>query len=200
MGVRLHAPAAERNAGPILAVLRTVLPTQGQVLEVASGTGQHVAAFAEALDSLRFLPTDLSPERFDSVRAWTEGLSNVAEPRVLDVTQPAWPVDAADAVLCANMIHIAPPEATPGLMRGAARVLPTGAPLVLYGPFRVDGAHTAPSNEAFDVSLKARDPRWGVRDLAWVDRHATEAGLQRARRIEMPANNLILVFRRLPTP
>ncbi len=196
--MRLHAPAAERNAEPILGVLRQLLPARGLVLEVASGTGQHCAHFAAALPGLRWQPTDLELEKQASIAAWCQGLDNVAAPVRLDTTQQPWPVTEADAVWCANMIHIAPPEAGAGLLRGASELLEPGAPLILYGPFRVDGEHTAPSNEAFDQSLRSRDPRWGVRDLNALEQEARARGFVLEKAVEMPANNKLLSFRRVP--
>ncbi len=191
-----HAPAAERNRGPILEVLRRVLPAGARVLEVASGTGQHAAYFAEHLD-VRWMPTDADPASLPSIQAWRgEVADRVAAPIVLDTTTDPWPDVAIDAVFCANMIHIAPWEATPGLFRGAASRLPPGGLVVLYGPYRRGGAHTAPSNEAFDASLRARDPRWGVRDLEAVVAEAEAHGLALAEIVEMPANNLTVVLRR----
>ena len=197
--MRLHAPAAERNAAPILDALRTLLPATGTVLEVASGTGQHVATFAAALPALSFVPSDLDTSRFDSIRAWTAELGNVADPVLLDVTQTQWPVDEVDAVFCANMVHIAPPEATEGLLSGVGRHLRPGGRFMLYGPFKVQGQHTAPSNAAFDASLRARDPRWGVRDLDVLQRRGQVLGLTLREAKAMPANNMLLVFERRPS-
>lgn len=195
---RRHAPAAERNLVPILEVLRRVLPPSGLVLEVASGTGQHVVGFARALPELTFQPSDRDDDTLASVRAFREheGLPNVLEPVVLDVTARTWPVTSADAIFCANMIHIAPWAACLGLLAGAGRVLPPGAPLVLYGPFKRSGEHTAPSNAAFDESLRQRNPTWGVRDLADVSDEASARGLVLDETVPMPANNLTVVFRR----
>lgn len=194
--MRLHAPAAERNALPILEVLRERLSPSGVLLEVASGTGQHVATFAAALQGIRFLPTDLDPENLASIAAWTEGMSNVAAAVQLDVMAPQWSVGAVDAVFCANMIHIAPEGVVAGLMRGASEHLVSGGLLALYGPFRVGGQHTAPSNAAFDASLRARDPRWGIRDLEAVEGLGRAAGLDLEHAEEMPANNKLVFFRR----
>ncbi|WP_109121940.1 DUF938 domain-containing protein [Azospirillum sp. TSO22-1] len=191
---RLDAPATGRNRDPILAVLRRVLPARGTVLEVAGGTGQHAAHFAEALPDLVWQPTDPDPAHRASIAAWTEGLPNVRPPLALDATRRPWPVERADAVLCINMIHIAPWAACLGLLAGAAEILASGAPLVLYGPYRRGGAHTAPSNAAFDANLRARNPEWGVRDLEAVA-HAA-AGFVLDEVVEMPANNLTVVFRR----
>ena len=195
--VRRHAPATERNRAPVLEVLRRVLP-QGLVLEVASGTGQHAVAFAEALPGLTWQPSDPDPALRASARAWaataSAALPNLRDPLDLDAGAADWPIDRADAVVCINMIHIAPWTAALGLFAGAARLLPAGAPLLLYGPFRRDGQHTAPSNAEFDASLKARNPAWGVRDLGAVERAAGAFTL--AEVVEMPANNLTVVLRR----
>jgi SAM-dependent methyltransferase len=196
---RLHAPATERNKGPILEVLRRALPQAGLVLEIASGTGQHVAHFAAALAHLMWQPSDADARVHESIRAWTEPLTNVRAPLTLDVRQP-WPLAHADAVLCMNMIHIAPWEATPALIDGAGRVLPQGGVLFLYGPYRRFGRHTSASNAAFDASLHATDPQWGVRDLEAVEECATVAGLRLDEIVEMPANNLSVVLRKQKTP
>jgi SAM-dependent methyltransferase len=195
-----ESPAAERNKQPILEVLETCLPRSGTVLEIASGTGQHVVHFARALPALTFQPTDTDAELSAAVaaRVAAAALGNLLPPLVLDVLDPVWPVSAADAVLCINMIHIAPRTATPALLAGAARLLGSGAPLVLYGPFRRGGRHTAPSNEAFDASLRARNPDWGVRELDDVIACALEHGFELAEAVAMPANNLTVVFRRAP--
>jgi SAM-dependent methyltransferase len=167
------------------------------VLEIGSGTGQHVAHFAKALPGLTFQPAEMDEERHASIVAWIrhENLSNVRPPIAIDLTRSPWPVRAADAVVCINVIHISPWEATLGLMRGAAQVLPPGGVLVTYGPYRREGRHTAPSNEAFDASLKLRDPRWGVRDMEAVIAAAADAGLEFGKAVAMPANNFVLVFR-----
>lgn len=195
---RRFAPATARNREPILAVLRPLLPADGLVLEIASGSGEHVIAFARALPSLTFQPSDPSPEARDSIAGWTaaEGLENVRPPLELDVTQDPWPIAAADAILCINMIHISPWAATEGLMRGAGRLLGPEGLLYLYGPFRRAGVATAPSNEAFDADLRRRDARWGLRDLDAVRRCADSHGLSFERLVEMPANNLSVIFRR----
>lgn len=195
---RIFAPAAARNRGPILDVLRQVLPAQGLVLEIASGSGEHVVHFATALPGLTFQPTDLSADAQASVAAWIAetGLANVRPPLRLDVTEPLWPVERADAILCANMIHISPWRATEGLFAAARAILPPGAPLFLYGPYKRDGRHTAPSNADFDASLRARDPEWGVRDLEAVAALAADNGFAGPDVYEMPANNLSVVFRR----
>jgi len=193
---RLDYPATRRNRDPILAVLREVLPVSGTVLELASGSGQHVAHFAAALPNLRWQPTDLDSALFASITTWTEGLANVREPLTLDVTANEWPIERCDAVTCANMIHIAPWEACLGMLDGAARTLHGAGPLCLYGPFKRGGAHTAPSNLEFDRSLRERDARWGVRDLDDVSKEANRRGFALDRVVDMPANNLTVVFRR----
>lgn len=195
---RRVAPAAARNRDPILAVLRGVLPASGLVLEVASGSGEHVVHFAAALPGLTFQPSDPDPGARASIDAWAAeaGLDTIRPAVALDAAAPGWPVAAADAVLCINMVHIAPWAATEGLMRGAAAILPPGAPLVLYGPYRRDGAHTAPSNAAFDADLRARNPAWGIRDLEAVAELAAAQGFRAPAVTPMPANNLTLVFRR----
>jgi SAM-dependent methyltransferase len=200
MDPRRHAPAAERNREPILGVLRRVLPPRGIVLEIASGTGQHVAHFAAALPALVFQPSDRHDRDFASITAWCAdgGVQNVRDPLVLDVTADPWPhaIGTVDAVFNANMIHIAPWEACLGLLRGAGAHLAPGGVLVTYGPYTLGGVHTAPSNEAFDLDLRARDPRWGVRNLDDVVRVAAAHGLVLEERVAMPANNFTVVFRR----
>ena len=202
--VRETATSAERNKQPILDVLCRVLPVQGLVLEIGSGTGQHVAHFAKALPKLEFQPSEMDETRHPSIKAWIKGLPNVHPPLAFDVSQP-WPVRKADAVVCINVIHISPWEATLGLIRGAGEVLTPGGVLVTYGPYRRGGAHTAPTNEAFDASLKSRDPRWGVRDMEAIAAVAKKAGLELEETIARPSNNFTLVFRRpggppLPKP
>ncbi|MET1112327.1 MAG: DUF938 domain-containing protein [Allosphingosinicella sp.] len=196
--MKRHAPAAERNRAPIAAVLSEMLPASGTVLEVASGTGEHGAWFAALFPALRWQPSDPDPDALASIRAWREeaALANLLEPVRLDAAAEAWPVETADAILCVNMVHISPWAATMGLMRGAGRLLPPGGPLILYGPYRRAGVATAPSNEAFDRSLKSRDPRWGLRDLEAVSAEAEANGLAFERVFEMPANNIMAVFRR----
>ncbi|KIG12607.1 hypothetical protein DB30_01172 [Enhygromyxa salina] len=197
---RLDYPATQRNREVILEVLREVLPEQGTVLELASGSGQHVAFFASALPQLRWQPSDHDASVFASIAAWTDDLGNVAAPVRIDAASPTWPLNpgwACDAVICANMIHISPWAACLGLLDGVSQCLREAGPLCLYGPFMRGGVHTAPSNEGFDKSLRARDPRWGVRDLDEVARAATRRGLVLDRVFEMPANNLSVVFRRV---
>ncbi len=193
--VRRHAPATQRNREPILAVLRRVLPPRGLVLEIAAGTGEHAAFFARALPEMTWQPTDADPTALPGIASWCDGLANVRPPCVLDVTRD-WPVERADAVVCINMLHISPWTAGEAVLRGAGRVLSPGGVLYLYGPYRRDGAHTAPSNAGFDATLRAQDPTWGVRDLETVVATAADAGLVHRETVEMPANNLSLVFGR----
>ncbi len=196
---RRHAPATLRNRDAILAALGRHLPARGAVLEVASGTGEHAVHFAAALQHLVFRPSDPDPGARASTDAWARaaGLPNLRAALALDVTAPDWEEAAgrADVVLCINMVHIAPWAATRGLMRGAARVLPAGGVLCLYGPFRREGRHTAPSNAAFDAQLRASDPEWGVRDLEAVADEAAARGFAPPVVEEMPANNLFVAFR-----
>jgi len=193
---RKHAPATLRNRDPIAEVLQKELPASGKVLEVASGSGEHCAFFARLFPGQVWQPTDPDPGALGSIASWCAGLDNVLPPLALDATSAHWPVDAADAVLCINMAHISPWEATLGLVVGAQRLLAEGAPLILYGPWRRDGVATAPSNETFDASLKARDPRWGLRRVEDLDDAAHAHAFARTRLVEMPANNLMLVYRR----
>ena len=195
---RLCSEAAARNRDPILKVLRSVLPSKGLVLEIASGSGEHVVHFASHLPALTFQPTDPSAESRKSVAAWTAAasLSNVLPPLQLDATVLPWPVEQADALICINMIHISPWRATERLFDGARSILPQGAPIYLYGPFKRDGRDTTPSNAQFDVSLRARNPEWGVRDLEAVIACAASAGFAKPDVVEMPANNLSLVLHR----
>ncbi|MGI9260124.1 MAG: DUF938 domain-containing protein [Gammaproteobacteria bacterium] len=190
--------AAERNKNPILRVLERYLPQQGRILEIASGTGQHVAHFAAAHASLIWQPSDANDELFESIAAHVKDadVANVLPAVLLDVTQDQWPVSSADAIVCINMIHISPWETTPGLFAGAGRLLSGGKPILLYGPYRREGRHTAESNEAFDASLKARNPAWGVRELEAVIDTARTEGFDLEEIVEMPANNFCLVFTR----
>ncbi len=195
---RLTSPAAARNRGPILDVLRRVLPAAGTVLEVASGTGEHAVFFAEGLPRLDWQPTDADPSNLRSIAAWSATIqaANLSPPVLLDAADPqAWPVRHASAVLAINLIHIAPWAAACGLFAGAAAILPAHGPLVLYGPFREGGRHTAGSNAAFDAELRARNPDWGVRDLDAVAELAAGNRFVLQERVAMPANNLIVVFR-----
>lgn len=194
----LYAPAVARNREPLLAVLRRVLPASGLVLELASGTGEHAAFFAGHLPGLTWQPSEPDPALRGSIAAHRAlaGCDNLELPLALDVTAADWSVARADAVLCVNMIHISPWAAAEGVVAGAARRLPAGGPLVFYGPFMRDGQHTAPSNERFDMMLRAEDPSWGVRDLSAVTELAVGHGLHFEEAVEMPANNLTVVYRR----
>jgi hypothetical protein len=196
---RLEYPATARNRDAILDVLRGVLPASGLVLEIASGSGEHIVHFAQAFPDLTFQPTDPENAALQSIAAWTQdsGLTNIRPPVMLDATSAQWPVNAADAILCINMIHIAPWRASEGLFCGAAGLLGAGAPLYLYGPYRRADVMTAPSNEAFDESLKSRNPEWGLRDLETVAALARDNGFSGPEVTEMPANNLSVVFRRV---
>lgn len=188
-------PWPERNKGPILEVLREVLPARGTLLELASGSGQHTAFFAAELPGLTIQPSELDPALRASIEAYqAEAGPNFLAPVALDVASTDWGVGTFDAVFCANLIHIAPWSVAEGLIAGAARHLARPGVLVLYGPYRIDGAHTAESNAAFDQSLRARDPSWGVRDLEAVVTLAERAGLTFRERVAMPANNQCLVF------
>ncbi len=193
---RRHAPATLRNRDPILAALRRFLPPTGTLLEIASGTGEHAVFFAAGLPGITWQPSDPGADARASINAHAAdaALPNLRAALALDVTAPVWPLGRADAVLCCNMIHIAPWAATEGLLAGAARLLPPGAPLLLYGPYRQAGVETAPSNEAFDADLRARDPAWGLRDLDAVT--AAARGFTREAVLALPANNLLVTFRR----
>ncbi|MCA3427454.1 MAG: DUF938 domain-containing protein [Roseomonas sp.] len=196
---RRFAPAVARNKAPITEVLARHLPASGLVLEIASGSGEHALHFAAHFPALRFQPSDPDAAALASIAAWREEARppNLLPPLMLDVMADAWPIQTADAVLCINMIHIAPWEATAALLQGAARILPPGAMLFLYGPFKQGGHHTAPSNMEFDESLRAQDSRWGVRDLEAVAHRASAAGFAAPIVEIMPANNLSVIFRRL---
>ena len=195
----LRSPAVARNTGPILEVLRAHLPARGEVLEIAAGSGEHAVAFAGALPGLAWTPTDPSAEARASIAAWVRAarLPNLREPLALDMIDPAtWPQGPVQAVVCINMIHISPWAATEGLMALTGRVLAPGGLLVLYGPYREAEVPLAPSNAAFDESLKSRDPTWGLRDRDAVVTAARAEGLVLTLRTAMPANNLMLLFRR----
>ena len=195
---RQYAPAAARNRGPILNVLQSILPFSGPVLEVASGTGEHVVHFARAFPTLNWQPSDPSKEARRSIDAWiaAERLENVRPPLDLDAASDSWPIDHAVAMVCINMIHISPWASTEGLMRGASRILDAAAPLYVYGPFRQPAKPIAPSNAVFDEDLRNRDPRWGLRDLDEVAASAGYHGFVLDRVVEMPANNLSVIFRK----
>ncbi|MCY1213115.1 hypothetical protein D9M68_507320 [compost metagenome] len=195
---RRMAPATERNREPILALLRKVLPASGTVLEIASGTGQHAVHFAAAFPGLTWQPSDPDSAARESIAAWTAhaGLTNVRAPLDLDVCRQPWGIDAADAMVCINMLHISPWAAAEALFAGAGKLLKPGGVLYLYGPYRRGGAHTAPSNAAFDAQLRATDADWGVRDMEDVVALGTAQGLRCDEPVPMPANNFSLVFRK----
>jgi SAM-dependent methyltransferase len=201
-----YSAAAERNRQPVLDVLRQTLPAQGTALEIASGTGQHTAWFAQGLPGWTWQPSDAQPDAFASIHAWCAqaGVGNVRAPLLLDVLAPRWPAELSahgesfDALFCANMLHIAPWETCAALMQGAARHLAPHGLLIVYGPFIEREVPTSPGNLAFDASLRQRDPAWGIRKLDDVADQATLAGLCLRQRFEMPANNLLLVFARTP--
>ena len=196
--MKRHAPAAGRNREPIAAVLTEELPETGLVLEVASGSGEHAVHFARTYSRLDWQPSDPDPEALASIAAWSDeaGLANLREPILIDASAGDWPMSQADAVLCINMVHISPVAATEGLVAGAARLLAAGAPFILYGPYLEADVETAPSNLAFDLDLKARNPEWGLRSVEWLDALAAAHGFARTRRVAMPANNLTLVYRK----
>src|SRR6478609_9136430 len=194
---RWFTGSVERNKDPILNLLKRVLPHTGLILEIGSGTGRHVTYFAKALPELTWQPSDPDDEFRQSVRSWTklENLDNVRAPINLEVGRLPWPVTRADAVLSVNMIHVAPWAATEALFSGATCVLDRGGLLVLYGPYRRFGRHTAASNEVFDAQLRASNPEWGLRDLEAVLKLADEAGFSPADIADMPANNFSIVLR-----
>lgn len=193
---RRHSPAADRNRGPILTVLVRVLPPQGLMLEIASGTGQHAAHFAAALPGWQWLPSDGDAASMASISAWCARTPNVLPPRHLDVELTPWPgvPSRVDALFCANLLHISPWGTTAALMQGAARHLAPHGLLLLYGPCLEDDVATAPGNLAFDADLRARNPAWGLRRLADVLAQAHGAGLHLRERVALPANNLLLVL------
>jgi hypothetical protein len=199
VSAKQHAPATERNRVPIADVLARELPASGTVLEIAAGTGEHAVFFAGMFPALTWQPTDPSAEALASIAAYLAEYAgdNLAEPVLLDAAAPEnWPVAEAAAILCINMVHISPWQATLGLFRGAAQLLgSTSGPLILYGPYFEQGIETAPSNLEFDASLKARDPLWGLRAAEELDRLADTHGMARSARHALPANNLILVYR-----
>ncbi len=197
---RQFAPSTARNRDPIWAVLQPELPARGLLLEVASGSGEHTAHFARLAGAqIVFQPSDLDAQARASIDAWAAAseLSNILPALALDAAADAWPITRADVVVCINMVHIAPWASTVGLVRGAARVLPPGGLLFLYGPYKRNGRHTAPSNAAFDADLRRRNAAWGVRDLEAVADVATAAGFAAPVIAAMPANNLCVHFRRL---
>jgi SAM-dependent methyltransferase len=197
-----HAPATLRNRDAIADVLRAALPGRGTVLEVASGSGEHVVHFARTFPALDWQPSDPDPAALRSIAAWVgeADLPNVAPPLLLDASSEHWPVAGADAILCVNMVHISPWSATLGLLCGAARLLPPDGLLYLYGPYVQPGVETAPSNLDFDQSLRSRNPAWGLRNVADVEAAAVQEGLRLEGIVAMPANNLSLIFRNGPRP
>jgi hypothetical protein len=200
MNAKQHAPATLRNREPIAEVLAHELPASGTVLEIAAGTGEHAVYFAERFPALAWQPTDPSVEALASIAAYGAEYAgeNLRAPLLLDAAAPeSWRVAAADAIVCINMVHISPWEATLGLFRGAAQVLgSSGAPLILYGPYIEQGVETAPSNHEFDANLKARNPAWGLREAEALDALAASHGMGRSARYALPANNIMLVYRR----
>lgn len=199
--MKQHAPATERNRAPIGDVLTRELPVSGTVLEIAAGTGEHAVFFAERFPALQWQPTDPSPEALASIAAYRADYpgNNLAAPLLLDAAAPeTWPVTHAAALVCINMVHISPWEATLGLFRGAAQVLSaSGASLTLYGPYIEQGVETAPSNRDFDASLKARNPHWGLREAEALDALAASHKMRRTARYALPANNIMLVYRKI---
>ena len=197
-GLKRHAPATLRNRDAIAAVLADWLPLSGTVLEVASGSGEHIVHFAGAFPDLGWQPSDPDPDALTSIAAWSREAerANIFAPLMLDAASSDWPLEKADAILCINMAHISPWTATLGLFAGAASLLPVGAPLILYGPYVEAGVPTAESNRAFDASLRARNPEWGLRYTGAVKDAALRAGFILAERRAMPANNLMLLFRK----
>jgi hypothetical protein len=198
-GAKRSAPAALRNRDPIAAVLTNWLPVSGLVLEIASGSGEHVVHFAERFPNLEWQPSDIHPDALQSIAAWREvaALPNVLPPVVLDASRQDWPVDEAEAVLSINMVHISPWASALGLLESARRILPAGAPLIMYGPWLKGDIETAPSNLDFDADLKRRDPAWGLRQVEDFSEAAEARGLKLEETRIMPANNLMLLLRRL---
>jgi SAM-dependent methyltransferase len=197
-GVRRSAPAALRNREPIAEVLQEWLPPSGLVLEIASGTGEHAAYFAERFPGLDWQPSDIHVDALTSIAAWRKEaqLTNLRPPLVIDAAVPDWPIERADAVLSINMVHISPWASALGLLEGAARLLAVGAPLILYGPWLKEGIPTVESNLAFDADLKARDPQWGLRRVEDFAEAGALRGFELAETRAMPANNLMLQLRR----
>jgi len=199
VSAKKHAPAALRNRDAIANVLARELPGSGTVLEIAAGSGEHAVFFAARFGRLTWLPTDPAPDALASIAEYRADYpgTNLSAPMMLDAAAPdAWLVAEAAAIVCINMVHISPWEATQGLFRGAAHLLGSGAPLILYGPYIEAGVGTAPSNLEFDASLKARNPLWGLREAEALDALAAQHGMARSARYALPANNIMLVYRR----
>ena len=196
--MKREAPAAARNRAPIADVLAEELPARGRVLEVASGTGEHAVYFANRFPALEWQPSDPDADARASIEAWRKdaGLANLLAPIAIDASAGDVAAQRADAIVCINMVHISPVAATQGLVKAAGEILPPGAPLILYGPYIEQGVETAPSNLGFDQSLKARNPEWGLREVSWLDELAQGHGLVRERRVALPANNIMLVYRK----
>ena len=196
--LKLTSPAALRNRGPISNILQNSLPKTGTILEIASGSGEHIVHFAQIMPSLTWQPTDLATDALASIQARIDdgGASNIEQPLQLDASTECWPVEQADGVIAINMVHISPWSATMGVIKGASKLLSTDQPLVFYGPYRQDGRAFASSNAQFDVDLRQRNPDWGIRKLEDVTALAREAGFTLDRIIDMPANNLTVIFRR----
>lgn len=197
-GSRRSAPAAIRNREPIAEVLAEWLPERGLVLEVASGTGEHALYFAQRFPKLEWQPSDIDPDALESILAWRSAATagNLREPLVIDVAEPDWPIERADSVLSINMVHISPWRSALGLLDGSARLLGPGAPLILYGPWISDDIETAASNLAFDEDLRRRDSEWGLRKVQDFAAEAIARNLRLTERRRMPANNLMLLFRK----
>ena len=195
-----HFPATARNRDVIAGVLRRYLPASGTVLEIGSGSGEHCIYFAGLFPDLDWQPSDPDPLNLDSIQAWIDAempdAPNIRPPLPINASDVVLPIDAADAVICTNVIHISPWDATEGLMRNAGALLPPGGVLYLYGPYRIGGEHTAPSNESFDFSLRSQNESWGVRNLEDVCAEAEKNGLVFAERVEMPSNNQSVIFRK----
>ncbi|MBX2812770.1 MAG: DUF938 domain-containing protein [Myxococcales bacterium] len=197
--MKRHAPATERNQQPIAQALQSHLPAKGLLVEIASGTGQHTIYFARKWPDHTFQPTDIDSEAIASIEAWRmeAGLTNILPAQTLNAAEPdTWPDLCPDTIFCANMIHISPWKATEGLFAGAAQRLATGGKLVTYGPYLINGQPTTSSNASFDVSLSTRNPEWGLRDVADLDRLGQSLRLTRIEKLAMPANNFLLVYQR----
>ncbi len=200
--LKQYAPATQRNREPILEVLLRVLPAAGNILEIASGTGEHSLFFAPAFSPRLWIPSDPNPIARDSIEAWREEslIDNIQPPLNINVENSSWEIEKKDlnitTIVNINMIHISPWKACLGLMEGANRILPSGGILYLYGPYKQGGKHTAPSNESFDQSLRSQNPEWGVRNLEDVIKVAEEKGLMFKEKVEMPANNLSVIFQK----